>query len=304
MNREEHSPDMVIIRGREMNSKILNLAPGSLVSDIEINVPTTQHPNKNALGVIIANRNYTYCDPVEFAENDGDWMERYFQKVFGIPAENIIRRNNATRSEFERIFGPPAGPERSELRRRLVDQQSDVYIYYSGHGFPDFNENRNQAYFVPSDGDVQDISLTGYPVQTLYNNLERIPARSYTIILDACFCGESPQGPLLKAVSKVRLKVNNPILRLEDKAAVFTACGPDEISNWYTAQRHGFFTYYFLKGLKGNADRDKNGIITAGEMKEFLTDPVDGIPRQSRIICGKEQNPQVFGNMQQELFRP
>lgn len=304
MNREEHSAEMVVIRGRDLSLKPAVLSSASLVPEVEINVPVTKQVNKNAIGVIIANRNYNYCEPVDYAENDGDWMQQYFEKAFGIPPENIIRRNNATRTEFERIFGPASGPERSELRRRLVDQQSDVYIYYSGHGFPDYSENRNEAYFVPYDGDVLDISLTGYPVQTLYNNLSRIPARSITVIVDACFCGESPRGPLMKAVSKVRLKVKNPILQLEDRSAVFTACGPDEVSNWYIEQRHGFFTYYFLKGLQGGADLDKNGLITAAEMKSFLDDPVSGVPRQSRIICGNEQHPQVFGNLNQELFKP
>jgi hypothetical protein len=305
LNREEQSKETVVVKGRDSEVTFPFAQVGGLVPSVEIDLPETRQSNENAWAVVIGNRQYKYCESVDFAERDAEWMERYFQKTFGVPKGNVIKRIDATRTEFERIFGSAGGAEKSELRKKIIDQESDVYIYYSGHGFPDFAQNRNEAYFVPSDGDVQDIGLTGYAVQTLYNNLALIPAKSYTIIIDACFCGESPTGPLMKQVSKVRLKVKNPVLQLENKAAVFSACGPDQVANWYQDQKHGFFTWYFMKGLQGAAaDLNRNGIITAGEMKAWLEDPASGVGRQSRIICGNEQNPQVFGNLEQVLFRP
>ena len=38
---------------------------------------------------------------------------------------------------------------------------------------------------------------------------------------------------------------------------------------------HGVFTYYLLKGLKGEADFNKDGTVTAGELFAYIHDNVD-----------------------------
>jgi hypothetical protein len=54
-------------------------------------------------------------------------------------------------------------------------------------------------------------------------------------------------------------------------------------------------TYYFFNGLRGNADLDKNGIITVFEMRRYLQDRNSGIPYMASRLFGREQMPQVWG---------
>ena len=35
--------------------------------------------------------------------------------------------------------------------------------------------------------------------------------------------------------------------------------------------RHGLFTYYLLRGLRGEADLNRNGEVTIGEVTDYLT---------------------------------
>ena len=35
-----------------------------------------------------------------------------------------------------------------------------------------------------------------------------------------------------------------------------------------------FFTYYLLEGMRGAADKDKNGIVTVGELFDYVTESV------------------------------
>ena len=59
----------------------------------------------------------------------------------------------------------------------------------------------------------------------------------------------------------------------------------------YHQGRHGLFTYYLLKGLRGAGDLDKNGTVMAGELCAYVHNQVDAVARQ-------------FGNQQEPVCRP
>ena len=56
---------------------------------------------------------------------------------------------------------------------------------------------------MPTDTDLQTIELTGYPLSTLYSNLGKLPAKSMTVILEACFSGGSQSGSLISKASPI-----------------------------------------------------------------------------------------------------
>jgi hypothetical protein len=76
-------------------------------------------------------------------------------------------------------------------------------------------------------------------------------------------------------------------------ACVLTSSTGDQISSWYPAKKHGLYTYYFLKGLQGEADDDKDGIITGGELHDYLDDEVEYMARR---LYMREQHPQIMGS--------
>ena len=86
-------------------------------------------------------------------------------------------------------------------------------------------------------------------------------------------------------------------------ATIMTAAKGGEVSGWYPEKRHGLFTYFFLKGISGDADVDKNDEITVAELKQFLTDETEGVPYWARRLHGKEQHPDVFGKEGQVLVK-
>ena len=45
---------------------------------------------------------------------------------------------------------------------------------------------------------------------------------------------------------------------------------PDEVSYWYEAGNHSLFTYYFLKGMRGDADEDKDKKLTMKELYSYI----------------------------------
>lgn len=79
---------------------------------------------------------------------------------------------------------------------------------------------------------------------------------------------------------------------------LMTSAGMDQVASWYPEKGHWLFTYFFLKGIQGKADTNKDGSITMGEMKAWLNDQV---PYMARRLTGNEQQPVMMGQDNDKL---
>lgn len=268
-------------------------------SVVDTRIPETSMDRSDDVAVVIGNKAYRHSDvpDVDYALRDARIMKKYLVRTLGFREENVIFAENAGGSVLTRIFGTDATPE-GQLYNWVRPDESDVFVYYSGHGAPD--PDSEDAYLVATDTDPNYLSLNGYPLHQLYENLAQIPAASVTVVLEACFSGVSEGGQVLPEISPAVLTVENPVMSMENGLA-FTAGAADQVSSWYGEMGHGLFTYYFLAGLRGAADADGDRAVTAREMKAFLSDEV---PYRARRMHNREQTPQVVGqNKDRELVR-
>jgi len=270
---------------------------GVVMADVDVDIPRTGAVNLGAVGVVVGNRDYSAHSPdvpdVEFARRDAQVVKQYLIAAMGFQEGNILYFENATHAVFRRVFGTREVRE-GRLAQLVKPGKSDVFIYYSGHGAPDVGEQ--QGYFVPVDGAPGDVRLNGYSLDLFYENLQQIEARSITVAIDACFSGGSQQGMLIPGASPVGIRVTNPALRLVN-GAVFTSSSGDEISSWYPEMGHGLFTYFFLRGLQGEADADGDGRISMGELRDFVGDRSEGVPYWARrLYQGRVQTPGFYGD--------
>ncbi len=269
-------------------------------SEVDSNPPEGV-PDPDAIGVIIAEQDYQdkNVPAVQYALNDGRAIKNYFIKTFGISKDNLIDQENATEGQLEAIFGKKNSPH-----GRLYDYvktqgpKSRVYVYYVGHGAPDLT-NKN-PYLVPVDADPDYISLNGYSLKTLYANLNKLPVRSVTVILDACFSGASPAGMIIQKASPLMLQVSNPANLLRS-GTIFAASRGSQVANWYPQKSHSLFTYFFLKGLNahaglGNAEKS----ISAGNLEKYVENQVSRLALRN---YHRNQDPVLFGSSNKILIR-
>lgn len=259
--------------------------------DIRQNIPKGKQVNEDAIAVIIGNRDYRKADvpSVDYALNDALLMKQYLMKTFGYREGNILFYPNATQADFNAVFGSTT-EHRGKLFNYVKPNQSDVFIYYSGHGAPDLSSG--EGYFVPVDCDPSVVSLNGYGLNTFYENVSKIPFKSLNIVIDACFSGNSDNGMLIKNASPVVVKPRNKVLQHE-KAIVFTSASNEQISSWYPQKKHSLFTYFFLKGIQGAANSNKNSYLSVGELQEYIN---ENIPYMARRLHHREQSPETYGD--------
>lgn len=264
----------------------------------KVDQPIRTHlKNPDAVSIIIAEKDYQNPDvpKVKYAVRDATVVKSYLINTLGYRKGNIIYEMNASKGVFERIFGTTIEPH-GQLYNLIKPYKSDVFIYYSGHGLPD--PKTKKAYFCPTDANPNYIRLSGYPLDTFYKNLAKLPARSVTVVIDACFCGTSEAGSLLKDMSPM-------VIILKDSAkpfkngVVLTSCSRNEVSSWYPDKRHGLFTYYLLKGLRGEADLNHDKKITISEIYSFVKKNVSYMARR---LHNRKQTPELLGESRKAIL--
>jgi uncharacterized caspase-like protein len=141
------------------------------------------------------------------------------------------------------------------------------------------------------DADPDYIANSGYPFSTFKANLRRLPVKGLVVVLDACFSGRTQNGLLLKNVSPAMLYSEETTFGIS-QGAFLSSSRDDQLATWYPRKRHSLYTYYFLKGLQGAADENKDRRITTGEMAQYVGRYV---PYMAGRIAGKDQQPKLEG---------
>ena len=197
--------------------------------------------NKDALVIIFGIEDYKNVSNVNYAYRDATFMKKYFSKAFGIPDEQIYFKanNDVTLGEFNKIFSTNGW-----LDKRVIENKTDVYFYYAGHGAPATKEKK--SFLIPYDGDPNYPLQTGYSLDKIFKNLNELNAKSVTVFLDACFTGSNRENEMLLADARpisIQLKDN-----YVGNITLFSATSGNEISSSYPKMKHGLFTYFLMKG--------------------------------------------------------
>ncbi|MBE6336472.1 MAG: caspase family protein [Lentimicrobiaceae bacterium] len=140
-----------------------------------------------------------------------------------------------------------------------------IVFFYSGHGYP--------GGFCAYDGDLN--------YKAIRSSMSKSKCKNKMIFADACFSG------------KIRTNSSSSQSELSDakKANVmlFLSSRSDETSIERRDMDNGFFTTYLQKGLRGGADTNKDRIITAKELFNYVHTNVVKISngKQHPVMWGK-----------------
>jgi len=133
------------------------------------------------------------------------------------------------------------------------------------------------------------------PDEPLGEVVEYGPARSITLVLEACFSGASQAGSVVSKASPVYLKAKTPAV--PKNVTVIAAGAPDQMASWEEDSSHSLFTKYFLKGMSGEADKGSygngDGKVDYNELERYLKDTLTynarryyGRDQVARIVVG------------------
>ncbi|MDB9540910.1 eIF2A-related protein [Anabaenopsis arnoldii] len=172
-------------------------------------------------------------------------------------------------------------PTLSTLRRGLSEitdaaqPQDTILFYFSGHGMLD--PNSQQAFLCLADTQTDDLLNTGLALQEVLHLLGNSQAQTQLVWLDACHSGNLTFRNSRSNITTASLP--NPtsqmveLLRQRAKQSkgfyALLSCDTNQQSWEFTELGHGVFTYYLMRGLRGQA-ADPQGLIDADALYRYV----------------------------------
>ncbi|MBL0056942.1 MAG: caspase family protein [Chitinophagaceae bacterium] len=236
--------------------------------------PGNSNPHVYALVVGISSYREKDIPQLRFANRDAELFAEFLRSKAGgsVPEENIILLTDSaatTGAVYDAIY---------DLKNKC--QAGDlVYFYFSGHGDLENTTIYKNGFLICYDSPPVNyvrLSLSIDYLNDVANTLSAQTNANVVLITDACHSGKL-------AGSQIRgnILVGEQLRAVRNKEIRITSCATDQLSNENTdwGGGRGVFSWYLVNGLKGLADRKKDGVITIDEIKAYLesslaSDPV------------------------------
>ena len=244
--------------------------------------------NQNAVAVIIGVAEYQRTEvPAVYADEDAKFFYDYATLKLGVPEQNIIELVNDKANEIEIALAIE-----NFLKRRIKRNQTDVYIFFAGHGLA--TDDGSEMYLLPYDGAPQLLERTAISRKQLFNDIAASNPRSVTVFLDTCYSGTTRGTETLIASRPIAIKARQQ--DIPEGFTVMTAAAGDQTAKPLEEAKHGMFSYFLMKGMEGDADVNQDNQITAGELHAYV---------QQNVIqqSSGSQTPQLQGDADRVLVR-
>jgi tetratricopeptide (TPR) repeat protein/uncharacterized caspase-like protein len=243
--------------------------PAAAQQQRDIEVKTVGAPKKTPPAAIAIPRSYALVVGIAKYQNLSEKQDLQFSERDAESMYSILispEGGNFHAENVHRLVGPQA--TLANLRHELEDwlpsvthDDDRVLIYFAGHGFV----VDGRAYLAPYDIRLDRVTQTAYPMDRLGAVFgSKIRGKWKVLLTDACHSGAiTPEDSAA---------INRGLINLNQSIFVMSASRDRESSfespDW--GGGHGIFTYYVWQGLRGAADADGNGVVTADELAEYV----------------------------------
>jgi hypothetical protein len=243
------------------------------VDQIPAVMPGIQRQGDYLVSIGLSNYREPQIPARKYAGLDAEMVAAYFQSLGGLPRNNVrlMQDRSALRPDIEDAL--------LDWLPSKITKDSLVVVYFAGQAMV---SPTGDTFLIPYDGSLGTTARL-YPLKDLETALGKLKAKQVLFLFD---------GTVLKNGTDGRTKIQAPKWAGTGESMLqlisTTGFGKSlESDTW----RHGLFTYYLLRGLRGEADLDRNGEVTIGEVTTYINRKV---PAVARSDFKQEQQPQAL----------
>jgi Uncharacterized protein containing caspase domain len=225
--------------------------------------------------VVVGVSSYTAMQTLNYTDDDAYQMYAFLKSPEGGALTDdqvvVLVDEVATKGNIERALIDKLG---------RADADDIVVFYFSGHGVG--------GYFVPVDFDGQRNLLSHARVEELLNSSA---AKHKLVVADACHSG----GLLAaRSASKASTRLYDAFANSTGGTALLLSSKHEEVSLEASGLRSGVFSHFLMRGMKGEADRDGDQVVTVEELFGYVYGRV-------RDYTGKRQTPVLSGEFDRKM---
>ncbi len=239
----------------------------------------TLNPTDKAYALIVGIRRYKYIKGPRFADNDAWKIYRLLVKRAGFMDDQSHIR---FRLNQDATLGTLLSDIEWLVKKAKLNPDAKIFFYFSGHGSPVVEGNRiKDGLLVPYEAQVDALNeRTAIPLSYIKERFSSLKNRYVVAVLDACFSGT---GKSVSGMKLIRPKMD--VKLLASNKLFISAASADKPAKEYKPGRQGAFTYFFIKALLGDGDKNKDGWVDTLEAFEYA--------RQKLFALDFDQNPQI-----------
>lgn len=239
------------------------------------NVKVVEDDDVKIWAVVVGVARYVHMPVLKYTDDDAYHIYAFLKSPEGgaLPDEQIrvLIDDDANRANIIRT-----------MRQVFLqaDENDVVILYYSGHGLP--------GSFLPVDFDGFNNKLQHQDIKDVFGETK---AKHKLVLADACHSGSllsMRAATSNTAVHTTLKKYYDAFESSKGGTALLLSSKGDEYSLEDKGLRQGIFSHYLIRGLKGEADKNKNKIVTVTELFDFVHSKV-------RVYTGNAQTPTMTG---------
>lgn len=212
----------------------------------------------NSWALVIGINAYQRAPRLNYAATDARAVADQLVQL-GFPRRNIrlLIDGEATRAGIERV-----------LYREFsgMGREDRLLVYFAGHGETLAVKGGEEGFILPVDAEPDALSATAISIDDLRRIGKRVRAKHVLFLMDACFSGLALTRDIVVKPTpdtELQLASREPVVQ------VLTAGRKGERA--IEEGGHGLFTRRLLEGLRGHADTEGRGVVTAGDLASWLT---------------------------------
>jgi hypothetical protein len=221
---------------------------------------------RKSWALIIGINEYQSLPRLTGAVKSAKMVREKLVREFGFDPENVIELydDQATRENILKAFD-----RLMDVKR--VSRDDRVFVFFAGHGVTRVVGGKEKGYIMPVDGVMEKFASTAISTDQLHEFQEAIPAKHLFYVMDACYSGTIfTRGIGLRSeMFTTRAEAISKFTSRKARIAI-TAGSKDEQVVDLSDQGISVFTFYFLKALDGDADVDRDGIVTSSELADYV----------------------------------
>ena len=253
---------------------------GQYVQSLEIPIeptPTIRDPSLEPTvkiwAVVVGIAAYDHMPALRFTDDDAYRFYAFLKSPEGgaLPDEQIriLIDESATREKIIRAMQEVFGK---------AGEQDLIMLYFSGHGVP--------GAFLPIDYDGLNRKLFHQEISSI---LATSKAKYKVCIADACHSGGLLALRSPDRMGNQLMSFYQNLAQSDAGTALIMSSKSDETSLEASGLRHGVFSHFLIRGLKGEADANTDKVIGIKELYDYVY-------KEVKAYTGNLQSPVIRGN--------